>query len=302
VNVIRKLRRVLRHPANRGRSAWVLRQWLRHQVEKRLKPQAPISRRVLGGVIVGPAAHPTICLATYCYGGLVDVDAFTTYSAILERGDHFLDIGAGIGLHAIAANRFTGPEGRIVCVEPDPSEQTWLSRTRTANGIDLEVLTQPVADRRRLLVWHHQSPTISHLRQPSHSAFELTIQTTTIDEIVADFALDPRRLFIKIDVEGWEPAVLVGGLTTIKTGVKGLWVEANGLQHRCNISWETAVDKIIACGYRPFIVNLENRCLELVPNPVPPVSPTDNYLFLPQETLISRLQHQLLSWERSLSR
>jgi FkbM family methyltransferase len=300
VNWPRTLAWALRHPANRGHTLWVLQRWIAHQIRKRVRPQAVVRRQVFGGVIVGPAAHPSVFLATYVRGGIVDPDAFVAYAAILQRGDHFLDVGAAIGLHAVAASRFVGSEGRIVCVEPDSSERAWLARTREENALVWEVEERPVADCSRPLVWRRAGPASSHLEAAIAAGREAGVVTTTVDEVISRFAMCPRRLVIKIDVEGWEAAVLVGGGKSVQGGVKAVWLEAIGLQERCDVRWDEAVSMLTSCGYRPYVVDIEARVILPGRLPLPPVSPFGNYLFLRDESLLDRVRRYLAEWERHL--
>ncbi len=294
------LRWALHHPANHGHRAWVLRRWIGHQIVKRLAPGLRARRRVAEGAIVGPSSHPTICLCTYVRHGLVDVDAFVVYAAILNAGDHFCDVGAGIGLHAVVASSFVGREGRVVCVEPDRLERMWLAHTRTLNGATWEIEPRPLAERKRQLAWHSPGATTGHLVQPPSDRCDPAVETSTLDELVVSLRLDPGRLFIKIDVEGWEPAVVAGGLSTIRAGVKGIWLEANGLQGRCDISWGEAVAALLSCDYRPYLIDVEARLVERAPENVPAMSPSGNYLFLPGEAGVDRIVSVLDEWQTVL--
>lgn len=87
------LRWALEHPANAGRQWWVVRRWCMHQLRKRLLPHVPVRVTVGAGILVGPPRHPSICLTRYVRGGLVDLDAFAVYAALLGPGDVFLDVG-----------------------------------------------------------------------------------------------------------------------------------------------------------------------------------------------------------------
>lgn len=55
----------------------------------------------------------------------------------LKEGSVFLDIGGGIGTHALEASKVVGDQGKIVIMEPDPinrtilKEQAWNSRDVT---------------------------------------------------------------------------------------------------------------------------------------------------------------------------
>jgi FkbM family methyltransferase len=148
-----------------------------------------------------------VCLARYVRGGLADIDAFLVYRALLDDGDTFVDVGANIGLHAVFAASLVGPHGRVVACEPDLGSGGWLERNLKLAGAPYHIETRPLADRRRCLGWIGAGETLSHLDLANGPRLE----TTTLDALFGECELDPTRAVVKLDVEGWEPTILLGG-------------------------------------------------------------------------------------------
>lgn len=133
----------------------------------------------------------------------------------LAPGDTFVDIGANHGEFSLAAARLVGPEGFIIAVEAQPDLARALALTLEhalpgrhslhavavgeENGeIDLHV---PRSNSGEAGVLATFSATSSHrtVRVPLRSFDSLPIPSTL-----------PGRVFVKLDIEGSEPAFLRG--------------------------------------------------------------------------------------------
>src|SRR5262249_23225111 len=64
---------------------------------------------------------------------------------LLEPGMVFLDVGAHLGLHTLAAARRIGKTGRVFCFEPTPVTYELLCRTLRLNGLDDRVTARCAA-------------------------------------------------------------------------------------------------------------------------------------------------------------
>lgn len=143
---------------------------------------------------------------------------YAAFRAAVPAGGVALDVGANAGAYALLLGQWVGPAGRVFAFEPGPEIFRGLAQHIALN--DLEGIVRPVMaavgeheTTARLLV----SPTAgeSRLAAPSDAA-PVTIATpvTTIDRFCACERIAPS--FIKVDVEGWELAVLRGARDTIR--------------------------------------------------------------------------------------
>ena len=278
----------VRHEANRGRRVRAAAVWARHNVAKRLRP-GPTSRTIGGAVVEGPWTHPTICLTTYATGGLYDWDAMNGLAAVLRPGDTFVDVGASIGAYACLAATLVGTTGHVLAFEPDGTDRAWLARNLVATGTPHRIVAQPVADAVRRMAFTTSSPTLHHLADDPQG----TLETTTLDHVV-----EGADVFVKIDVEGWDGAVIAGAAETLRRGVRGLLFEASGLD-RSHVAWTSVVDLLHDAGLTVCWPFFEAGRVDVFDDP-PPASPTANYFALP-ETSLSALR-TAVAQRRTLAR
>jgi FkbM family methyltransferase len=180
------------------------------------------------------------------YGGLYDHDAFHALMTVLGPGDTFIDVGASIGAYSVLASSVVGPAGLVVSVEPAPEELPHLRANLDRVMSRVVVVTTPLADERRSVQLRGGS-TLQHLEEARGTA---TIITTTLDEVLSGLEFDERRSFAKVDVEGWDSAVVAGGRGWLAKQPVGLLLEANGLQCRSPVAWSELVALVKNAGLR----------------------------------------------------
>jgi hypothetical protein len=106
--------------------------------------------------------------------------------------------------------------------------------------------------------------------------------TSTLDAELARLGCRDGGGFAKIDVEGWEPAVIAGARGWLASRPVGLLVEANGLNHRSPVPWAESVRILQEQGYTYLWAEFSTRVLHLFSDPGP-ASPFGDYLVLGPE-------------------
>ena len=145
----------------------------------------------------------------------------------------FIDVGANIGMHTLAAARAMQGEGKVIAIEPYAPTARLLERTVWMNGfvsvVDVHQLAASNQCESRSL---YLGSTSGH-----HSLFPLEkstatdcvpvkVQSVTVDQIAVDL---PSVTLIKIDAEGAELEVLAGSLDLLKRSPEvGVIVEFGG--------------------------------------------------------------------------
>jgi FkbM family methyltransferase len=132
----------------------------------------------------------------------------------LSSGKVFLDIGANVGYFVLLAAQRVGPEGRVLCVEPNPSVASQLCQNVRQSGLsNVTVVRAACSDT--------VGPRVLHLSGNSNSGKSslsgenvdgvgcLRVDCVTTDQLVEDHGLS-RVDLVKIDVEGAELDVLRG--------------------------------------------------------------------------------------------
>lgn len=147
------------------------------------------------------------------------------YRTLVPAGGVVLDIGANIGSHTLPLAKLVGPDGRVIAFEPTE----FAIKKLQANAELNPELAQRIESYQLMLVAH---PTDA-LEPAIYSSWPLSdaeglhekhrgkmMSTTgaraaTLDQFVTERKLDDVH-FIKIDVDGHEPAVLAGGCETLR--------------------------------------------------------------------------------------
>jgi FkbM family methyltransferase len=132
---------------------------------------------------------------------------------LVEPGDVVLDVGANIGYYTVLMSRLVGAAGRVICFEPTQHFRTVLERNVLENNCrNVEILPFGLSDaRRELEIFIGESSASLHTPGERGDRRE-RIALETLDGISDRFE---RIDFIKIDVDGHEPAFLKGAWKTI---------------------------------------------------------------------------------------
>jgi FkbM family methyltransferase len=138
---------------------------------------------------------------------------------ILRPGDTFVDVGAHIGLHTLAAARVLRGSGRVIAIEPSEVSAGLLQRSVALNGLTETVTVHVTAaggiDGHASLfigaVSSHHS--LYPLDPPEASAVgSVDVPVARLDSLLAG---EPHVDLIKIDAEGAELEVLEGARSTV---------------------------------------------------------------------------------------
>jgi FkbM family methyltransferase len=186
------------------------------------------------GYVVCPAADLAV-VALLAEAGDLEPGTRLLIGRLLHPGDTFVDVGANLGLHTLAAGRALQGRGRIVAFEPFPNTYRLLDDTLHINGL------RPITALHQLAVSDHAGHQSLFLGNTCghHSLFALTgsdasaaapvdVQTVRLDDILAS---DAGVTLVKIDAEGAELDVLRGAAATVAANADiGLIVEF-GISH-----------------------------------------------------------------------
>lgn len=157
---------------------------------------------------------------------------YVAFRAVVTTGTVALDVGANVGAYAMVLGQWVGPAGAVYAFEPGPKAFAGLVGHVALNGLGQivrpvmsavggeEAIAPLIVDgpsgECRLAGDAEAAPPLGRARAASGTATPRTIETpvTTIDRFCAAERIEPA--FVKIDVEGWELAVLRGARDTIR--------------------------------------------------------------------------------------
>ena len=132
--------------------------------------------------------------------------------ALLHRllcpGARFLDVGANVGFFSLFLHRVV-PDVQIDAVEPHPVLHALLRANLWANSVHAHIHNVALGDQRRLLSLTSEPMNPGDSRVAAQSPdgrYDLVVPVVAADDLFA------RRTFdvVKIDVQGFEPEVLLG--------------------------------------------------------------------------------------------
>ena len=135
----------------------------------------------------------------------------------LKPGDCAVDVGANIGLHTLAMSAAVGPTGQVLSLEPDPANLRLCRRNLDINGsANVVLLGVAASDRPATLKLF-----LSRDNRGDHRLYDATgarpsvqVHAVPLAQVLADHQMTPR--LVKVDVQGWEAAVLKGALAVLR--------------------------------------------------------------------------------------
>ncbi len=179
----------------------------------------------------------------------------------------FVDVGANCGLYtALAAAR----GARVIALEPDPRSFARLQRTAAGAAAPERVTLLPVAadatcGSSRL---YRSSRNRGDLRLAAFAAADDSVEVrhTTLDLCVRP--ADHERLFIKLDVQGWEARALAGaaGLLSSRRRVTLLFEFHPDSLRAAGSDPAALLDSLVADGFALFGIDDRGARLPLDPD------------------------------------
>lgn len=210
------------HPVTRTHRAEALARWVRWQVGSRLVP----------GPVVVPFVDDTRLIVRRgmhsatgaLYLGLEEFEDMLFVLHLLRPGDHFGDVGGNVGVYSILAAH-AGATG--VAWEPVPGVCQVLRDNLALNGFEarIEVRNAGVGAEPGTLQFTQALGTVNHVLAEGEAAGPVV--TCPVETL--DAAIGQPPTLLKIDVEGFETAVLAGGAHTLAhPALMAVVLELNG--------------------------------------------------------------------------
>lgn len=167
------------------------------------------------GLLIECSAADANSSVVYLYGFSDNVTSFALYRRYATTGTVAIDIGANLGLHALVLSRCVGDKGRVFAYEPLAP----IYRRLTANvGLNhtVNVVTRPygLGDRTGTLRFDDHIGEFNIGKGRVDPEGNTTIELRVLDEELR--GVDVPVSLIKIDVEGFELAVLKGAQETLR--------------------------------------------------------------------------------------
>ena len=181
---------------------------------------------------------------------------FSNYLAVAQRG-LFVDVGANLGWHALHAARHNATE-TVVAFEPNPFNAQLLERNRSLNDItNLVIKASAVGAECGLARLHYykNSNLGRHSMVTDYGYESQIVPLVTLDQALVELGLDRRPVTaLKIDVEGYEPAVIAGASQTLGRTNAVIVEYSPELSRASGLSSEDMVGRLCNAGLIPFVL------------------------------------------------
>jgi len=213
-------------------------------------PGEVLVRTSVGYVLCPASDYPL--LATLVDVGELELGTRKLIQKLLRPGDTFVDVGANVGMHTLAAAIAMQAQGRIVAFEPHPTTHDLLRKSLLLNGFAGIAETHQAAVSNQVgQLPLFLGPTSGHhsLYSPEGStgamASTIDVPLVRLDDVLnANAPVD----LIKIDVEGAELEVIEGAAATIRRNVEAALIVEFGSSHlrrtgRTTGDWLSAFEK-----------------------------------------------------------
>ncbi|MBX3435509.1 MAG: FkbM family methyltransferase [Pirellulales bacterium] len=213
MSLLRTWKFITHHPLGRSHRRASLSRWVRWQVGSRLL-QCPVeypfvnnSRLVVERSMQGATGN--------VYVGLHEFVEMSFVLHLLRPGDLLLDLGANVGVYTVLASAVCG--ARSLACEPAPTTYQRLVRNIRANAVEA------LADARQVAVGSEETvlrftidrDATNQVAPPNYAGQCVDVAATTVDRLLESVAPPAGETMWKVDLEGYEPAMLAGARETL---------------------------------------------------------------------------------------
>jgi FkbM family methyltransferase len=163
-------------------------------------------------------SEPFRLLGVYTAELNYEPDFWAAALGVVRPGDHVVDVGAFHGVYTMAFARAVGPGGRVLALEPNPLSRRRLEEHLLLNGFADRVIIEDCLAGECTGTQPFDAvgggDFIAAGKSARRPGAATNVRTESLDTLVRRHKLQPRLL--KIDVEGYEEAVLRGAEATMR--------------------------------------------------------------------------------------
>ena len=153
------------------------------------------------------------------YFGDIDPKVSAIVDKCVAPDDVCLDIGANLGLVSLRISERVGPSGVVHAFEPQPRMQSYIQRTINENKIENIRLHKIALGEEKgtlpLSIPKENAGAASLAGKHADDAENIEVPVHRLTDLMEELGVGSVS-FIKIDVEGFEPLVIKGGLDFLR--------------------------------------------------------------------------------------
>jgi FkbM family methyltransferase len=173
-----------------------------------------------------------------------------------------IDVGANIGWHAVHAAQLSTVTN-VIAFEPDAFNAWLLDRNLSLNETEKVVVFNCAVgadDGTARLHRYKQSNLGRHSLLADYGLGSRVVPVLTLDKVLEAIGLSERRvLILKIDVEGYEPAVIAGAKRTLLRTDVVVTEWSPELSRSGDLSTTEMLNRLTAFGFVPHTLTSEGK-------------------------------------------
>lgn len=181
----------------------------------------------------------------------------------------YVDVGANLGWHVAHAARHSSVEA-IVAFEPDPFNGWLLNRNLSLNGIEKAIVSNSAigaqSGRARL---HNYKPSNRgrHSLLADYGHGSLNVPLSDLDSALERLGFGDKHVsLIKIDVEGYEPAVIAGAIQTLARTDAVVLELSPQISEAGGLSITPMIESLLAKGFSAFTIGQDRITVDQMLN------------------------------------
>jgi FkbM family methyltransferase len=176
----------------------------------------------------------------------------------------FVDVGANLGWHAVHAAKHPSVK-TVVAFEPDPFNAWLLDRNLAENAIENAIVSNAAVGGRCGNIHLHRYKSSNrgrHSLLANYGFGSRLVPLVDLDSALAQlgFAEQPVNV-LKIDVEGYEPAVIAGATKTLERTAAVILEYSPDLSRAGGLSGPEMVDRLLSVGFHSFALNEQGAAI-----------------------------------------
>lgn len=231
---------------------------------------------------------------TYYLGRFYEWELQRLMESLVGPGDTVIDVGANIGMITLCAAARVGPHGTVLSFEPNPNAWAALDEHIRLNGLrNVRAFALALGEHSGAaeLTTPDTHTSTSTLRPFQKGTQTFEVPVATLDSFL-DLIPARRRVFLKIDTEGYDFNVLRGARNLLARPGVVVFAEVNHKWlHELGQSAEQMFAYMEGFAFKPYLARLHTRFLyrDLTLDPLRLPGPHHwfNTLFLRQPDLAS---------------
>lgn len=199
------------------------------------------------------------------YWGLMEFEEMALVCHALRPDDRFADVGANVGVYSVLAAGVAGARG--VAFEPVADTLRSLRDNLALNGLAdrVKIREAAVGASPGEIRFTTDGDTVNHVASGNDGANTTVVPLTTLNNELANGQFTGGApTLIKIDVEGYEPAVIEGAATVLADpGLQVVITESIGAELRYGDTGDAVDSRLRDAGFTP--VQYDPRTRQVTP-------------------------------------